>query len=346
MAGLLMEIVEKDRDVRDRPGAAVAGYGSTELNPSWYLAILVGCTMSILLVSLPIARTSYFNRVSRRMFWHAMDYQAHMAGENCAVVIFGDSTATTGIDPLILERATGLRACNLAIPYMALASTGTRVLDDYLSRNPVPRLIVFAEHARHLRPAALDEDPGVIDGWLLADRALPMGQATSLFLRHPRLTMLFVEACWQQLFTLSPTLLPDLSQQSYRHDIAILKEHRGFFAMKVTEPPEQICGTALGEANYAPEYLADLQRRYETSQTRILLYASPVRDCDPEFARYQKITSLLGIGVPLRYGVSNFADAWHLDAQGAMSNSLYISELIQKTLATGDNKQGSRKSQN
>ncbi len=307
--------------------------GGTGYRFSLYLTMILTGSFFALFSVFPLAKNDYFNKVSRRTFWHAMDYHAHMRGQNCDVVIFGDSTAATGIDPLIIEQYTGLKTCNLALPYMALATTGTTVLDQYLKFNSAPKLIIFGNHARHLRTPRLDEDPGVIDGWLMADRAMPAKQASLLFLRHPKLSLLFAEFVWQQVLTLSPALQPDLSMRTYSKDMTALETHNGYFTMPVTEPPEQICAAAMPDSYIDPGYLPALRQRYERKNTVILLYADPVRDCDRKLGEYRHLAALLSIEPPMVFTVDKFADAWHLDRQGAIENSCHVSRLISTTLA-------------
>ncbi len=297
-----------------------------------YLVILLGCTILFILFPFFAARTEIFTQTSRRMFWHAMEFHDNMAGQNCGIVIFGDSTGLTGVDPAVVQARTGLKTCVLSLPYMALSTTGNKVLDDYLAHNAAPALIVFMNHARHLRKPALDEDPGVIDGWLLADRLLPPAQAARFFAAHPRFSMIFVEGFWQQFFTLSPKQAMDPSRHTYGRDMQILREHNGFFPMQPIETQQRICAQEMDGSFYDPDYVSTLTR-YQNAATRVMLFASPVRDCDANLASYRHITALLHIAPSLPYPAADFSDAWHLDEAGAARNSVEISELIRRRLA-------------
>ena len=252
-----------------------------------YLSILVLLPIACALLACPIARTDYFERVSRRMFWHSMQYHIDMAGQPCEVVVFGDSTGLTGIDPKIVRQQTGLQACVLAMPYMAISTTGNYVLDHFLSRSPAPRLIVFAEHARHLRTPALDEDPGVIDGWLLEDRVRPPLQAAWFFLRHPRSSIIFMEGIWEQVFTLSNVGSLDLTERTYRRDMETLRQGYGYFAIPTLGSRDVVCGMKLDVPPDDPGYLPSLRARYENATTKVLFYVSPVRSCDDNVAAYR-----------------------------------------------------------
>ena len=327
-----MSPVEEDAALSERPAPARGDPGSNKPRGSrLYLALLLGCGLLLILLPFFVARSEFFTQVSRRMFWHAMEFHDNMAGQNCGIVVFGDSTGLTGVDPAIVQSHTGMKTCVLSLPYMALSTTGNRVLDDYLAHNQQPKLIVFVEHARHLRRPALDEDPGVVDGWLLADKLLPPASAARFFAIHPRFSMIFVESFWQQIFTLSPKQSVDISRHAYRRDMQILSEHNGFYPMDPLETTERICAEPMNGSYYDPSFLETLNR-YQNASTRILLYASPVRDCDANLASYRHIASLLHIAPPVPYPASDFSDAWHLDEQGAAKNSQEIAKIIQQSL--------------
>ncbi len=299
-----------------------------------YVSVLLFCSLGLTFLAYPIARTGLFERLSRREFWHAMQYHIDMAGQTCDMVIFGDSTGLTGIDPVIVGQQTGLKTCVLSIPYMALSTTGTWTLDHFLEKSPAPRLILFANHARHLRAPALDEDPGVIDGWLLVDRIYPPLKAAEFFLRHPRFSIIFSEGVMQQLFTLSPTTGIDPTERTYSRDMATLREHSGYFSVTLVKSPEEVCALPMPVPEEDLHYLPWLRQRYENARTKVQMYVSPVRSCDANLAAYNKIARDLQVTPPLAYPPEAFADAWHLNAAGARRNSIEVAQAIKRALAT------------
>ena len=300
-----------------------------------YLAILLICSLGVIFLAYPMARSDYYERISRRMFWHAMDYHMQMAGQRCDVVVFGDSTGLTGIDPDVLRQQTGLSACVLSVPYLALSTTGTLVLDRFLARSPAPRVIVFANEARHLHAPRFDEEDGVIDGWLLVDRIETPLQAAKFFLKHPRHSVIFMEGVWQQVFTLSVAGGIDLSERTYRQDMATLREHAGFFPLLKLESPEQVCELKMDPPVDDAEYLPSLRARYENATTKVLLYVSPVRACDANVPAYQAVAARLHLKPPAVYSPTEFADPWHLGQAAAAKNSLEVAHEIRTLLQNG-----------
>jgi hypothetical protein len=63
--------------------------------------------------------------------------------EDADVVIFGDSTAMYGVDPLQASRELGLKVMNLPNTAGSLPVTGDEALKAYLKNNRPPRLLVF-----------------------------------------------------------------------------------------------------------------------------------------------------------------------------------------------------------
>jgi hypothetical protein len=300
-----------------------------------YLAILLICSLGLAFFAYPMARSEYYERVSRRMFWHAMDYHMQMAGQRCDVVVFGDSTGLTGIDPDVLRQQTGLSACVLSMPYMALTTTGTLVLDHFLAQSPAPRVIVFANHARHLHAPRFDEEDGVIDGWLLVDRIQTPLNAAKFFLKHPRYSVIFMEGVWQQVFTIGLAGSIDITQRTYRQDMDTLRARSGFFPLQKLESPEQVCELKMEPPVDDAGYLPSLRARYENATTKVLLYVSPVRACDANVNAYQAVAARLHLNPLAVYSPTEFADPWHLSQAAAAKNSIEVAREIRTLLASG-----------
>jgi hypothetical protein len=84
---------------------------------------------------------------------------AHLSDEANAVLFVGDSAMHCGLDPIVFEQLTGLRAYNLAT-MEATGVDGTEVLlREYLAHHPRPRLVVFGSHPRCMAHAIADVTP-------------------------------------------------------------------------------------------------------------------------------------------------------------------------------------------
>ncbi len=309
-------------------------------SPGVYLPLVLSIAVVWLLLPFVAARSRLLDEMSGHIFWHIMEFHLGMKGEHCDVIVFGDSTGATGIDPLVVQSHTGYKTCVLSLPYMALASTGNRVLDNYLDRSAAPKLIIFAEHAAHLRPPTYDEDWGIIDGWLLVDRLLSPGKAARFYLMHPKDSLVFAEHWWQQVFTLNPGLLFDPLRRSYLNDAAILSKYNGYYPLATGADPSKVCSIQAASPSFDRGYLDELRRRYSVQGTKVLLYASPVRSCDRNVAAYERIANTIGIAPPEVFPAQAFSDAWHLNSAGARRNSAVVSHLIASDLDRGSSGSG------
>jgi hypothetical protein len=291
-----------------------------------YLVIVLLIPLLAFLSIFPIARTGLFIRTSKRSFWHAMEYQFSDRPEQCDVVIFGDSTALMGADPRIIEARTGLKTCNFGLTYLGLATTGNLALDHYLAAHKAPKFIVMEILAAHLRPPALDDESGIIDGFLIADRKLHPIQAAKLFLGHPKDSFYFAAQLWKQLISFTPSTSPDLSQRTYQRDITSMAEHEGYLSTQIPGGNTD-CFYQFHHVNFSRSYIAGL-RRYETKNTKVLIWPSPVRHCDTNLNAYKMGTAFLGVPAPLVFDDDEFVDAQHLSSIGVKQNSEAIADAI------------------
>jgi hypothetical protein len=94
-----------------------------------------------------------------------MDY-ALSSSEKNDVVIFGDSACRAAVDPLRFESLTRMRAYNLGILGDLGPDVRLNLAQAYLSRHPLPRLVVLC-----ISPVGMERD--VLEQWtLLHDRCL------------------------------------------------------------------------------------------------------------------------------------------------------------------------------
>src|ERR1700680_1216284 len=72
-----------------------------------YILTLLLIPFTFLASSIPIVRSASFPVDSADPFLLNLDHAFDLKHVDCGVVIFGDSTALTGIDPITIERYTG-----------------------------------------------------------------------------------------------------------------------------------------------------------------------------------------------------------------------------------------------
>jgi len=298
------------------------------LRPRYGLFLLIVLLIPVIafLGIFVLARTQLFIRTSKRQFWHSMEYQFADRPKPCDVVIFGDSTGLMGADPRIIQTRTGLTACNIAIPYLGLTTTGKLTLEHFLATHKPPKFLVIELHPSHFRPPSFDDESGIIDGFLLADRKLPPLTAAKLFFDHPKDSFYFAAQLWKELISFTPSTSPDLTERAYRSDTAKLAAQDGFYT---TDHPggNTDCFYQFHAPTFSRSYLASFQR-YATNGTRLVFWPSPVRHCDIHLNDYRFGTAFLGLPPPLLLDDSAFTDAQHLSAAGVAENSNALADYL------------------
>ena len=294
-----------------------------------YLTFVLVIPFAFFLLTFPLAASRRFLSISRRSLWHATQYRFVLPPQqNCDVIIAGDSSGMIGVDPRTLEARTGWKTCNIALPYIGTALAGTRVLDAYLAHNQPPLFIVFHLSSNHLHAPTLNEDNGIVDGWLMVDEHFPLDEKLGIFVRHPLDTLRFVTAVWKQFLTTKPILRPDWTGGAYRADIESQIANRGWMAEAGTSP-DVVCGWQAPELHTERSYLDSLTKRYTRGVTRAIIWANPARDCDDRIGQYRANAKTLGLLTTSVYPRALFFDAFHLNAEGAARNATELGDYLE-----------------
>ncbi len=105
----------------------------------WFLGVFA------VLYVLPffLIRAPHFEAWGGSNFGPALDYSFNLSHKDADIVLFGDSTAVTGINPRLLSSQLGLSVVNLPNTGASLHVVSDMALQHYLATNKPPRLIVF-----------------------------------------------------------------------------------------------------------------------------------------------------------------------------------------------------------
>ena len=265
-----------------------------------------------------IARSSWYVRQQSNSYLAISDYPFVLKNSNCDVIIYGDSSALTGVSPPVIEAATSLRTCNIAQPNTALAIVGTFALDTYLKNNPRPRFLIFQLTAPDFAP----KDPG---GRLYEEGALQLIrhkldlQSLRLFLQHPMETLEFSE------FVLRTALIErDWTDGTYDRAWAQIRTTHGLFT--VSGPPLKACVGDLEMRPPDPVWIRQLRRKYSEGGTRVLVRVAPYPECDSSYDYYSEKLSNLSDNRLKRFSIRMFNEKNHFTREGADLNSKDIGE--------------------
>jgi hypothetical protein len=271
-----------------------------------------------------IARSSWYIRPQKNSYLAISDYPFTLKNTNCEVIIYGDSSALTGLSPLVIQAGTALRTCNIAQPNTTLAIAGTFALDTYLQNNAQPKFLIF-------QFAAPDLAPMNSNGRLYEEGALQLvrhkldPQTFGLFARHPIQSLEFSE------FILRTALFEkDWTGGTYDRSWAEIQATQGLFT--APRPALTHCSGDLEEKEPDPLWIQGLRKKYSVGGTRVLVYVAPQPECDNSYDYYAEKIAPLADNRLQRFSIGMFNEKNHFTREGAELNSAHVAADIARTL--------------
>ena len=282
------------------------------------------------------SKPSVFYWLARKNFpaLGSVGYGARLHDANCRVVVYGDSTALTGVDPRVIESVTGMKACNVAeVGWVPIVTGSERPLDVYLEHNSKPEVILMMFNPALFQPykepfagygvegmaylAMFDRRPAVYWAMLqrpkwLAQYLIWMGNALVHSASHPQ----------------SHTPFGDPAQQRM--------ESGGYLAAPyATETKCVRTNVPLKEpvARWA-DSVATMRTKYATRAKYVILDIAPPADCDVNQADYRKQSEDLHDNTFRTYPITFFNEGEvHYSPAGARYLSIELGQQILTTLA-------------
>jgi hypothetical protein len=264
------------RPVRDNVGADTEGTSpkptQTPLRAKLYIFLMLVIPALFLALSIPIVRSKSFPSEASDPFLLNPDYAFNQMHVDCEVVIYGDSTALTGLDPTVVSRATGWKTCNIAQSQSIVEIVGMLALDTYLKNNAPPKFLVM-----QFAPETLSRGRNNVfwpEGLTLLLRKRSLLEALPTLLLHPVRAYQF--AIWADKAKVdalinSPT---DLGSTE-----ALFRSHGGLLTLP--KAAETHCLNNLEYAEPTAHWVRELREKYSNSGTRVLVNVSPLPDCSP-----------------------------------------------------------------
>ena len=208
-------------------------------------------------------------------------FGASLHDRTCDILIYGDSSAMIGIDPGILQRRTGLLACNIAETEGVTMVNHLLPVDDFLAHNPRPRIITFLYSPEDLYlPHPWRKNVSDFEGITYAVAHQPPAEAARLFATHPLETISWAE-----------TGLRMLAVHFHSRPVASsVLEQRNLTSGRFPMPPSarSSCDTSRNDEPPDPAFVAMLHKKYSVGGTRVLVDATPTAPCDPSLALYDE----------------------------------------------------------
>lgn len=249
----------------------------------------------------------------------------------CDVLIFGDSTAMTGINPELVDRYTGFHTCNIAVTNAVLAVTGNLTLDNYLQQNPRPKMLIV-----QLSPDDFQRGNRVWSHTIYAEGLLELlrhgspEQARHTLLAHPHEAIAFAgyAAGYTAYYALKDVWFRATHLRPEEDEIQV---RNGFFtppapARTACERTDSLPADAT--ASFARSLTGEYETRYGGQGSVVLVDVAPIPSCDGNLAAYTEelngITNNQLQGLP----IGLFNDGRHYTAFGSRVVSALIARQV------------------
>lgn len=309
------------------------------MDPSPRKACLRYCVIALLLPVLAIplfiglGRSDFFLSHGASVWVRSNDAVFSMRDRDCDVLVFGDSTAMTGIDPEVVERNTGLKTCNISVTNAVLAVTNNLTLNNYLSHNGKPRVLLV-----QLSPDGFQKENRAWRRTIYAEGLLELlrhgnpNEARRVLLTHPQESIAFAGyAAGFTAFYGIKSLWFDATHHRPAEDN--IEVRNGFFTPPA--PARTFCDPAGTVADLAadgfPRTLVEEYRNHYGPQTGVVLVnVAPIPACDQNLAAYQMQLDGVTSNSLLPLPIGLFNDERHYTAVGSAIVSRLVAEEVNR----------------
>jgi len=282
----------------------------------------------IVVLLVAMLRSPGYPQSAPDLFSQIQDFPFTLHAANCQVLIYGDSSVVTGLNPVLVEKSTRLKTCNIAQSQSIVAVLGTFPVDAYLRENQAPKYLVI-----QLAPESFYREKE----WGNQRDLLPIMELA----RHrPGLdTDVRLMVHYKETLNDLIDVILNVYSKGRRSQAASTRrwakpvedsyyDHLGWLTFPMD--PETKCLQAYAvSAPLDVSWLGSVRRKYSALGMTVMIDASPIPDCDPRLREYRQALAPY-IDHPLEaYPISMFNDLdRHFDEEGAVLDSTTLSNRI------------------
>lgn len=299
-----------------------------------YCLLLLLLPLFVIPASIRLGASDFFMRHGASVWVQSNDAIFNMHDRDCDVLIFGDSTAMTGINPDVVERNTGFKTCNISVTNSVLAVTHNLTLNRYLANNPRPRVLLVQLSPDGFQPESSVWSQTVYpEGLVELLRHGSPAESRHVLLTHPREAIAF--AGYAAGFTMY-SLIKDawFHLTNMRSDEDMVTIHNGFFTPP--SPPSTSCEPGATFSNpqaggqYPRTVVEEYERDYASRSGVVLVNVAPIPACDKNLTAFTNELNGITSNSVLPLPVTLFNDPRHYTAVG----SAVVSRLVAQELNT------------
>ncbi len=262
------------------------------------------------------------------------NYPFSLNHEDCEILIYGDSSAMTGVDPVTVAALTHRKTCNISQTQPTVVATGTLTVDLYLKQNALPKyLVIQLAPETFYQPHGLDRLAGFNPILLMLRHDLGYATAKKL-MQNPLPTLRFLSLVLQARYRPNRAYGASFFEL-YRQPIADYYAHSGFLTMP--KPSEGACEEArpLGTADFG--WVDEARRRYEAEGVKVLVLVSPIPECDSQREIYRELDGHVdGVSTTLPLELFNDSDRHYTREGSGVVSSMVVRKILRLEVGAGE----------
>lgn len=321
---------EQDRESRSVPAPPMTPSQAARR----YCLLLLLLPLLAIPAFIRLGASDYFLRHGASIWVQSNDAVFDMRDRDCDVLIYGDSTAMTGIDPDVVERNTGFKTCNISVTNSVLAVTHNLTLDKYLANNGKPRVLLI-----QLSPDGFQPESNAWNGTVYPEGMLELlrhaspAQSRRVLRTHPQQAVAFAGyAAGFSMYAVIKDLWFHITNMRPEEDN--LEIHNGFFTPPA--PPSTSCEPGATFSNptaggaFPRSVVDEYQNDYSNRSGVVLVNVAPIPSCDQNLAAFSSELNGVTSNTLQALPVTLFNDPRHYTAVG----SAVVSRLVAQELNT------------
>jgi len=326
---LALEMHEVATHLPQAPATPRAGEETAD--PAFFYCLIV---ILLPLLAIPVfiglGKSDFFLHHGASAWVRANDDIFNLQGRNCDVLVYGDSTAMTGINPAVVSRETGFKTCNIAVTNAVLAVTGNLTLDHYLQQNEKPKMLIV-----QLSPDDFQQENRAWRHTIYAEGLLELlrhgspEEGRRVLLTHPHEAVAFAgyAAGFSAYYAIKDMWFRTTRLRPEEDQIQV---RNGFFTPP--SPARTYCDTAAalhdGSREFPRSVADDYINGYSDRSAVVLVDVAPIPACDANLAAYSSelegVTSNSLMSLP----IGAFNDDRHYTAGGSQIVSTLVARQV------------------
>jgi hypothetical protein len=298
------------------------GSGSSRSSAA-LLALVVGLPLLAILAAFPIVSTAFFRKYCDKTNMQRLTSPFMTGHRRCDVVIYGDSTAQVGLDPVAITQETHLITCNVSVTFPTVSVLGMDPLERFLATGPHPRYLVLSFAPGNFVPPQLSQGGLAWDGLILGSRLGEWRPVLRAMFQDPDRILAVINYVYLGgSLALAESVL-------HHHGLRPLSEGEGTHFTIPTGPLTSCVATRASRFLPDKAYIDSLRTRFAARADHLILNVSPTSPCIDLFPQWSTALAHTTDDGLAAYSLNLFADDYyHLTGEGAARYSEMVAKQI------------------